>query len=50
MLNAEVLQGFVNSVLASKFDNAVKTPDFHKEMWKLFTSSNKYVAVAAPRG
>lgn len=49
-LTAEVLQGFVSSVLASKFDNAVKTPDFHKEMWKLFTSNNKYVAVAAPRG
>jgi predicted phage terminase large subunit-like protein len=50
VLTAEVLQGFVNSVLASRFDNAVKTPDFHKEMWKLFTSNNKYVAVAAPRG
>ena len=49
-LSREVLEGFVGSVLASKFDGAVKTPDFHKELWGYFTSSNKYVAVAAPRG
>lgn len=49
-LNADVLKGFVNSVLYSKFDNAVKSPDFHAEMWKFFTSHYKYVAVAAPRG
>lgn len=50
MLTQEVLEGFVGSVLASKFDGAVKTPDFHKEMWKLFTSPIKQVAVSAPRG
>lgn len=50
MLTQEVLEGFVGSVLASKFDGAVKTPEFHKEMWKLFTSPIKQVAVSAPRG
>jgi len=49
-LTKQVLEGFVGSILASKFDNAVKTPDFHKEMWELFTGPAKYVAVSAPRG
>jgi predicted phage terminase large subunit-like protein len=49
-LTCGVIQGFVGSILASKFDNAVKTPDFHKEMWELFTSSAKQAAIAAPRG
>ena len=49
-LTKEVLEGFVGSILASRFDGAVKTPDFHKELWEYFTSKMKYVAVAAPRG
>lgn len=49
-LTQEVLEGFVGAVLASKFDNPVKTPAFHKEMWALFTSKYKQVAIAAPRG
>lgn len=49
-LTKEVLEGFVGSVLASRFDGAVKTPEFHKELWDYFTSKSKYVAVAAPRG
>jgi predicted phage terminase large subunit-like protein len=50
LLNVAVLEGFVGSVLASKFDDAVKTPDFHREGWRLFTSTDKQVALAAPRG
>lgn len=50
MLNAEVLEGFVGSCLASKFDDAVATPDFHREGWKMFTSKERLVALAAPRG
>lgn len=49
-LTAEVVEGFVGSILASKFDDPVKTPDFHKEGWRLFCSQNKMVALAAPRG
>lgn len=49
-LDAKVLEGFVGSVLASRFDSPVKTPDFHKELWEYFTSKSKYVAIAAPRG
>lgn len=49
-LNPTVIEGFVGSVLSAKFDNATQTPDFHKEGWKLFTSKERYVAMAAPRG
>ncbi len=48
-LTADVLAGFVGSVLASKFDGAVETPEFHKELWSLCTGPDKMVAIAAPR-
>lgn len=50
MLTTATIQGFVKTVLSSKFDQAVETPDFHKEMWELFCSKHRQVAVAAPRG
>lgn len=50
LLNSDVVEGFVGSVLASKFDDPVKTPDFHREGWKLFTAKDRMVALAAPRG
>ena len=50
LLTVAVLEGFVGSVLASKFDDAVATPNFHREGWELFTSKDKQVALAAPRG
>ena len=48
-LNAEVMEGFVNSVLRKNFDKPAATPDFHKEIWELVTSNSKQVAIAAPR-
>lgn len=50
MLTAQVVEGFVGSILASKFDDAVRTPEFHREGWRLFCSKDKMVALAAPRG
>lgn len=50
MLTPEVLEGFVNSCLVNNFDGSLKTPDFHKEMWKLCCGPDKYVAISAPRG
>ena len=50
ILNAEVLEGFVGSVLAKRFDGGVPTPDCHRQWWKLCTGSDKFVAIAAPRG
>jgi len=48
-LNAEVMEGFVNSILRKNFDKPAATPDFHKEIWELVTSNSKQVAIAAPR-
>ena len=49
MLNSDVLRGFVGSVLASRFDQAVESPKCHTEWWDLCTSDAKQVAIAAPR-
>ena len=48
-LNADVMEGFVNSVLRKNFDRPAPTPQFHKEIWELVTSNNRQVAIAAPR-
>lgn len=49
-LTASVIQGVVNTVLSSKFDEATESPDFHKEAWDLCCSKYPLVAIAAPRG
>lgn len=48
-LSAKVIEGFVGSCLVKNFDGASQIPAFHKEMWELCTSSNPFVAIAAPR-
>ena len=50
MLTAQVLEGFVNSVLANGFDQRSPTPDCHREWWELCCSKYRFVAIAAPRG
>lgn len=50
MLTAEVIQGFSASLLQSRFDGAVESPECHREWWSLFTSKYSQVAVSAPRG
>jgi predicted phage terminase large subunit-like protein len=50
VLTGEVLEGFVNSVLASRFDQAAPTPNCHREWWSLCTGKDRFVAIAAPRG
>lgn len=49
MLDADIIQGFVGSLLVHKFDGATKIPEVHKEWWKLCTEGGNYVAIAAPR-
>jgi len=49
-ISAEVIHGFATSILAKRYDNAVRTPKFHLELWDLCCSTNPLVAVAAPRG
>lgn len=46
----DMVQGLVASVLSQGFDGAVASPDFHREVWELCCSDQKYVAIAAPRG
>ena len=48
-LSANVLEGFVNTVLRKFFHNPSKTPGFHREIWELICSDHKQVAIAAPR-
>lgn len=50
MLTAEVLEGFVRTVLLKNFDGAVDTPQCHREWWELCTGKDRFVAIAAPRG
>lgn len=49
-LTADVVAGFVGSVLSSRFDGQSSSPDFHHECWELCCSDEKFVAIAAPRG
>ena len=49
-LTSQVIEGFVSSCLVRGFDGASKIPMFHKEMWDMCCSDNKFVAIAAPRG
>lgn len=48
-LTKEVIYGFSRSCLVGGFDGSLDTPDFHMEMWDMFCSKDKYVAIAAPR-
>lgn len=50
VLTSASVEGFVGSVLASRFDGQSSTPDFHRECWELCCSKEKFVAIAAPRG
>ena len=49
-VDAEVVYGFTESLLAAKYDNPKPIPAFHNELWELFTSDVKKAAAAAPRG
>lgn len=49
-LDADLIEGFVGSVLAKNFEHQVVSPDCHREWWRLCCSDEKYVAIAAPRG
>lgn len=46
----DMVQGFVSSILSQGFDGAVGSPTFHREVWELCCSDQRYVAIAAPRG
>lgn len=49
-LTPDLIYGFAASVLSFRFDNAVSTPECHKEWWEYCCSKSPFVAIAAPRG
>lgn len=49
-LTSEVIEGFTNACLVKNYDHATPTPNFHRELWDLCCSKDKFVAIAAPRG
>ncbi len=49
-LTSDLIYGFTNSLLISRFDNPRPTPEFHLTLWNIMCSKDKKVAVAAPRG
>lgn len=49
-VTSSTVAGFVGSVLAPTFEDSAASPAFHNEVWDLCTSTNKFVAIAAPRG
>jgi predicted phage terminase large subunit-like protein len=50
VLDAQIIEGFVSSLLLAKFDGATTIPKVHKEWWELLCSGERYIAIAAPRG
>lgn len=49
-LTADIIYGFTNSLLITRFDNPRPTPDFHLTLWDIMCQDDAKVAVAAPRG
>lgn len=47
---AEAILGFTVTFLANKYDQPKPVPDFHQEMWALFSIAHGQAAIAAPRG
>lgn len=49
-LSAEVIEGFVKSLLWNSFSGPTTIPQFHRDLWELCCSDAPLVAIAAPRG
>ena len=49
-LNERIIEGFVGSILAKRFNQPAPIPACHREWWKLCTGPDRFVAIAAPRG
>lgn len=50
LVDAYLVEGFMEAFLHADLDQPKPTPDFHRKLWKAFCSADQYVAVAAPRG
>lgn len=49
-LTKDIIEGFASSCLTPFFDEASPFAEFHKELWELCCSEDKFIAVCAPRG
>jgi predicted phage terminase large subunit-like protein len=49
-LTADIIEGFVSSILHQGFDNPTPVPPCHREWWDLCTQKHRFIALAAPRG
>lgn len=49
-LDKDTIEGFVRACLKKHFNDEAEIPSCHREWWGMCCSSNKFVALAAPRG
>lgn len=49
-ITADMLKGFVATLIQKDLDGAAPTPQCHMEWWDLCCSPSTFVAIAAPRG
>ncbi len=50
VVEAEVISGFSERFLISKYDGALDIPKIHMEWWKMCGGPQRFVSIAAPRG
>lgn len=48
-VDAEIIDGFTQGLLAAKYDRPKPIPYFHREMWQLCCSDKPRAVIAAPR-
>ena len=48
-LTAQMIEAFAGVYLSPLYDNAQPTPEFHREVWQVYTSDYVAAAIAAPR-
>lgn len=48
-LDSATIEGFAGSCLTPYFDNPTPFKSFHRELWELCTSNERFVAICAPR-
>ena len=49
IFDEHLMEGFVKAFLLDSFDNARPIAGFHRECWRMVTSGERKVAIAAPR-
>jgi len=48
-LTADLIEAFAGTFLSPLYDQPQPTPEFHREIWRLYCEDNTQCAVAAPR-